>query len=70
MNIKEFMVNLYDLIANNTSYQPRQKLDSILSKDIEDYCLDCERDPSIEAHIMFRANNGKQYKLTLTECEE
>lgn len=73
MDNKKFMVNLYDLLANNTEYHPREKLDSIIAENIEDYYVDSTNyNPPYTAddtHIMFTCLNGKQYKLELVEME-
>lgn len=64
MNTKDFMVNVYDLIANNTEYKPREQLDGIIAESIEDYWLDGE-----PLAITFVLKNGKRYNLTLMEGE-
>lgn len=64
MNIKDFMVNIYDLIANNAQYKPREQLDSMIAESIEDYWLDGE-----PLAITFVLKNGKRYNLTLIEGE-
>lgn len=67
MDTKEFMVNLYDLLGNNTEYRPREKLDNLIAKSIEDYCVDST---NCDTHIMFTCLNGKRYKLELIEMGE
>lgn len=69
------MVALYDLLANNTEYQPRETLDGIIAEHIEDYCVDT---PYYNAYtddntcIIFTTNtpNNKRYKLMLIEMED
>ena len=37
---KDFMVALYDLLADNYEYSPRDTLDDILEHNIDDYSVD------------------------------
>lgn len=61
LNTKDFMVSLYDLLANNTEYRPRESLDYILENIIEDYCVDVDDDGT--AKIIFRTKDDNEYQL-------
>lgn len=67
MDIKQFVVSLYDLIAKNTEYKPREEIDYIISEHIDDYWVDSEMRGAVA--IMFRGKDGKEYCLKLEEQE-
>lgn len=69
LNTNDLMVNVYDLIANNSIYQPREQLNDLIAEQVEDYYLDNDLSTS-RISIIFKSKDGKTYQLQLAEVEE
>lgn len=64
MNTKEFMISLYDLLADNKIYQPREKLDAMLDENVEDYYIDVN--DRGEAKIIVYTKDHTEYQITMS----
>lgn len=64
METKSFMVNLYDLLAKNDIYNPRESLDDTLDN-LKDYHLNV--DDNGNATILFYDAEGSEYVLSINK---
>lgn len=63
MNEREFIDLVYDLLANNTKYKPRERWQNMEANDLEDYWADFT--DAQNPHIRIVMRGGTEYRLTL-----
>lgn len=57
---KDFIVALYDLLGNNTEYQPRETLNSLLNEYATDYCVDVDNEGVAKIVLTQEDEKGRQ----------
>lgn len=63
MNERGVVTTIYDLLANNTEYEPREQWQVYEAEQIEDYWVDST--DAGEFYIGLRDQTGGEYRLVL-----
>lgn len=67
MEEREVITIIYDLLANNTDYQPREKWQELEAEELEDYWVDTT---DSNYYIGLRDKSGGEYHLTLQKVHQ